>query len=825
MKASVRWLRELCPSLPDDAAAIAARLTAAGLEVEAIHAFGLGAEACVVASVVSTRPHPSRSGLRLVTLDAGGNRADAAASQTQEIVCGAPNVPEPGGLVVLAPLGTYLPAKATTIERRTIAGVPSEGMLCSEAELGLGDDSDGILVLPAGAVAAGTPLVRALPAARDTILEIGLTPNRPDALGHRGLAREAAALFGVVCPFPDDAPESSAGEDLSKYVSVAIEDAQRCPHYGAAVLAGVRVGPSPLDVRWRLASLGVRPISNVVDVTNLVMLEFGHPMHAFDLERVRGRAIVVRRCLRGEKLRTLDGVDRALTDDDLAICDGEGPVALAGVMGGGESEITTQTQRVLLECAYFEPRGVRRAARRHGLHTESSHRFERGVDWGDTRAALAKASALVTSLAGGVARATQIVEARPLARRTVALRQDRLDGLLGAPVDPQEAHGILTRLGFASRSASQGPERPAEAAIQAPASHEVWDVPSFRPDVAREVDLIEEVARVRGYDAVPSTLPAIRPSRDAAPREALARRARSAAVAIGLGEAITYSFVSPADLATVGAPEAVVVLRNPMSEEQSVMRTSLLPGLLRALTNARRHGERDARLFTVGAVFLGSGGELPDERLTFAALLAGDRAAWLTRPQGVDVWDVKGIAEGMIRRLLRRGAELRPMLAAERPRALHPRAAAWVEVAGKRVGSLGPIHPDAGDAFEIGEGAVVVELDLEALHAVGVAPARFVPLPRFPSSARDLSLVVRDDVPAGDVEHAARDAAGDLAEEVALFDRFVGGNVPAGHASLALHVVYRAPDRTLTDADVDARHAQVVAALEKRFGASLRGAP
>jgi phenylalanyl-tRNA synthetase beta chain len=250
-----------------------------------------------------------------------------------------------------------------------------------------------------------------------------------------------------------------------------------------------------------------------------------------------------------------------------------------------------------------------------------------------------------------------------------------------------------------------------------------------------------------------------------------------------------------------------------MSEEQSVMRTSLLPGLLRALTNARRHGERDARLFTVGAVFLGSDAELPDERLTFAALLAGDRAAWLTRPQGVDVWDAKGIAEGMIRRLLRRGAELRPMLAA------------WVEVAGKRVGSLGPIHPDAGDAFEIGEGAVVVELDLEALHAVGVAPARFVPLPRFPSSARDLSLVVRDDVPAGDVEHAARDAAGDLAEEVALFDRFVGGNVPAGHASLALHVVYRAPDRTLTDADVDARHAQVVAALEKRFGASLRGAP
>ncbi len=729
MKASVRWLRELCPSLPDDATAIASRLTAAGLEVEATHAFGLGAEACVVASVVSTRPHPSRSGLRLVTVDHGGSRVDGAASRTQELVCGAPNVPEAGGLVVLAPLGTYLPAKAATIERRMIAGVPSEGMLCSESELGLGDDSDGILVLPPGLVAPGTPLVLALPAARDTILEIGLTPNRPDALGHRGLAREAAALFGLACPpFPGDGPESPPHEDLTRYLSISIEDAERCPHYGAAAVVDVRVAPSPLDVRWRLSSLGVRPISNVVDVTNLVMLELGHPMHAFDLDRVRRRAIVVRRARAGEKLRTLDGVDRSLSEDDLVICDGEGPVALAGVMGGGESEITAETRRVLLECAYFEPRGIRRTARRHGLHTESSHRFERGVDWGDTRAALARASSLMTTLAEGVARATQLVEARPVAQRTVALRQERLDALLGAPVDPQEARGILTRLGFVSRDAPP------------PGAHqEVWSIPSFRPDVSREVDLVEEVARVRGYDAIPTTLPAIRPSRDAAPRESLARRARTAAVAMGLSEAITYSFVSPRDLVAVGAPEAAVVLRNPMSEELSVMRTSLLPGLLRALANARRHGERNARLFSVGPLFLGSDAELPDERLAFAALLAGDRPAWLTRPQGMDVWDAKGIAEGLTQRLLRRAVTLRPMRAGELPRGLHPRGAAWVEVAGKRVGTLGPLHPDAVDAFEIGEGAVVVEFDLEALLSVGVAPTRFVPHAEVPGERRATS--------------------------------------------------------------------------------------
>jgi phenylalanyl-tRNA synthetase beta chain len=814
MKASVRWLRELCPSLPDDAPAIAARLTSAGLEVEGTHAFGLGAEACIVAAVVSTRPHPSRSGLRLVTLDRGG-------SQQQELVCGAPNVPEPGGLVVLAPLGAHLPAKGMTIERRTIAGVPSEGMLCSEAELGLGDDGGGIIVLPAGTASPGTPLVRAVPAARDTILEIGVTPNRPDALGHVGLAREAAALFGVeFAPPIEPEPEGRHGE-LSRFVSITIEDTDRCPHYGAAVLVDTRVGPSPLHVRWRLASLGVRPISNVVDVTNLVMLEHGHPMHAFDLDRVRGATIVVRRAKAGEKMRTLDGIDRTLSDDDLVICDGEGPVALAGVMGGGDSEITEATRRVLLECAYFDARGVRRTARRHGLHTESSHRFERGIDWGDTRDALARASSLAAKLSGGtVAVPPHVVEGRSLACHTVALRHDRLEALLGAPVDPGEARGILTRLGFAKRE-QQG------------ADQDVWNIPSFRPDVSREVDLVEEVARVRGYDAIPTILPAVHPSRDAAPREKLARRAREAGVSMGLSEAVTYSFVSPGDLAAVAAPEAAVVLRNPLNVEQSVMRTSLLPGLLRAVAQARRHGERNASLFTVGPVFLEPTGaaspgakvgtDLPEERLAFAAVVAGDRAAWLTQPQSVDVWDGKGIAEGLTRRLLRRPANLVAMREADRRSSLHPRGAAWIEVAGKRVGSLGPLHPDTGEAFEVG-GAVVVEFDLEALQAVGVEAARFQPLPRFPSSGRDLSLVVRDDVPAGDVEHAARDAAGDLAEEVALFDRFVGGSIPAGHASLALHVVYRAPDRTLTDVDVDARHAQVVAALEKRFGASLRGA-
>lgn len=804
MKASVRWLRELCPQLPDDAHCIAARLTAAGLEVEATAAFGLGADACVVANVVSVRPHPSRSGLRLVTVDRGTGR--------DEIVCGAPNVPSPGGLVVLAPLGAHLPAKGVTIERRSIAGVPSEGMLCSEAELGLGDDDSGLLVLPPAAAAAGARFVDAFPAARDTILEIGLTPNRPDGLGHIGLAREAAVLFEAqfMPPAAED-PELVAGDGPAHGAKVAIEDGERCPHYVAAVLAHVRVGPSPLEVRWRLASLGVRPISNVVDVTNMVMLEFGHPMHAFDLDKVRGGRIIVRRARPGESLVTLDGATRELDGDDLVVCDAEGPVALAGVMGGGDSEITATTERVLLECAYFDPQAVRRSARRHGLHTESSHRFERGVDWGDSDAAIARATSLIARL--GRAKATgraQRTEARALSRRTVVLRHERLDAVLGAEVDRGAACSILGRLGFALRASETGLD--------------VWEVPSFRPDVSREVDLVEEVGRVRGYDGIPTTLPAVRASRDAAPRQALARRARQAAVAIGLSEAVTYAFVAPRDLLAVGAPPSTVTLRNPLSEERSVMRTSLLPGLLQAVARAARHGEPDARLFTVAPVFLAASPEgSVDERLGFAAVLAGERAAWLRKAEAVDVWDAKGIAQAMVARLRGHDCVTRLEAPTERPPALHPRGAACVEIDGCPVGSLGPLHPDVMDAFGLRGAVVLVELDLCALDAVVATPVRFTPLPRFPASSRDLAIVVADAVAAGEVEQAVRDAAGDLAENVTLFDRFVGAGVAAHQVSLALHVVYRAGDRTLTDAEVDARHAQVVAAMASRFGATLRG--
>lgn len=711
---------------------------------------------------------------------------------------------------MLAPLGTHLPAKDLTIEHRSIAGVPSEGMLCSEAELGLGHDAGGILVLPSGTSAAGVSLAHALPASHDTILELNLTPNRPDALGHFGLAREVAALFRVpFAPDPPAPPARSQDGNLASYVTVVIEDSERCAHYGAAVILGATVASSPVALRWRLTSLGVRPISNLVDITNLVMLEFGHPTHAFDLDKVRGATIVVRRARDGERLQTLDGVDRTLTADNLVICDGAGPVALAGVMGGGNSEITERTSRVLFECATFDPRGVRRAARRHGLHTEASHRFERGVDWGDTEAVLARAVSLGCTLTEATAvMPWRVFEGKTPTHKTVALRHARVGELLGVETPSGETRDILGRLGF--------------GCLRSESDRDVWQVPSHRPDVSYEADLVEEVGRVRGYDVVPSILPALRPTRDHGPRERLMRCARRAAVAMGLSEAVTYAFISPSEIEAVSAPPATVHLRNPLAEQQSVMRTTLLPGLLQCASGARRRGERNARTFTVGAVFLPSGEPLPEERLSFAALLVGERPAWLEKPHAVDVWDAKGLAEDFILRLLRREATVTRAAPADRPAHLHPRGAAWIDVTGTRVGRLGPLHPDVLDKFDVGEDAVVVEIDLAALAHVGPRVVRFSPIPRFPASARDLAVVVSESVSAGDVAGAVRAAAGDLAEEVTLFDRFVGGAIPNGYASLALHLVYRATDRTLTDAEVDERHAQVVADVEKRFGAKMR---
>lgn len=821
MKASCRWLRELVPGLDASVEEIARRLTHAGIEVEAIEEFGEGTKSLVVAEVLAFEPHPNRAKLRLVTVNIG--------TETTKIICGAPNVPDPGGLVAYAPLGAHLPAVGLTLTPREIAGIVSEGMLCSERELGLNaiaskDEDHGILILPKGLAAPGTPLREAMPEVHDHILHLGLTPNRPDCLGHIGVAREVAALFSLPFHLPHVHPAKlqAEGEQVERHVSVAMEDLERCPRYGAGMVVDVTVGPSPSWLKYRLESLGIRSISNLVDVTNLVLLEYGQPMHAFDLDDVRGGKIIVRRAKLGEKLKTLDGVDRALDVDDLVIADAEGATALAGIMGGANSEIRQTTRRVLLECAYFMPRGVRRAARRHGMHTESSHRFERGVDHGTLEAALGRATALLADLSGGKAVSAPLFAGTPLpSREPVRLRASRMRSLLGVAVPMPEATDILKRLGFIVT----------ETHGEDDAAHALVVPPSHRPDIAGEADLIEEVVRVRGLGTVPTVLPALRPQE---PRTTfdLQYRVRSAAVALGLSEAITYGFVSPLELEALGLSPAPFKLLNPLVEQRSVMRTSLLPGLLEALARSRRHGVHDVRLFTAGARFLASEQTAPlaDEVPSFAAILAGSRHAVLQKPVEVDVYDAKGIVMEIVERVTQHKATVAHQPEATRAPYLHPRAAGLVLVDDRVVGSFGPLHPDVVDKLDLGGGCVVMELDLRALAEVGRRRPQYKPIPVLPAATRDIALVVSDEVEAGIVSASIHEAAGDLCESVELFDLFRGQGIPTGHRSLAFHVVYRDPKaatdpdnaKTLTDDDVDRRHKSVVEAAHAKFGATLR---
>lgn len=820
MKASYAWLCRLLPGLDQiTPPEVARRLTAAGLEIEGQSEFGAGTGDLIVARVQALEPHPSKSGLRLVTVEHGKG--------TQRIVCGAPNVPAPGGLVVLAPLGATLPAIGLTIAPRAIGGVPSEGMLCSEREMGIGEGHEGILILAQGE--PGQPLPQALPSAHDTIFEINVTPNRPDALGHLGIARDLGVLLGLTPQIPAGDPATHTavrdsdlppGDPTLASIGLAIDDPARCPEYGGAILEGVTIGPSPLWVQHRLSSLGVRPISNVVDATNLVLLEFGQPTHAFDADKLRGGRVVVRTARAGEKLTTLDGKERALDADDLVIADAEGPTALAGVMGGASSEISSGTTRVFLECAYFEPRGVRRAARRHGLHSEASHRFERGIDRAGGQAAMRRLIALIIELSPGarLAAGPVHVDKLPFQPVEIPLRSARLDAVLGAPVPFAEARQILRNLGCHEVAGDDTSAR--------------FRAPGSRPDLTREADLIEEVGRIRGYDLIEEVLPSL--VTQAQPLFRLDRELRRAAVELGLSEAVTYAFVSPAQLAALGAPAPVVRLANPLTEERSVLRTSLLVGLLEALGRARRHGERGARLFTLGRVFFAPGGapdpELPTERNVLAVVLAGPRPAHLSKPEDHDVYDAKAVAIELVARALRRDAAVEAFDRSALPAHLHPRAAGRVLIGGATVGQFGLLHPDVIERLDLGGSAVVVELDLDALAALGHVTPSAAPIPRLPAISRDVSFAVADAVAAGAVEALIREAAGDLCEQVELFDLFRGGSLAEGQRALAFHVTYRDPldragregARTLTDAEVDDRHKKVIETVGQQLGAVQR---
>ena len=792
MKFSERWLKHWV-SVAVDTAELCEQLTNAGLEVDGVESAHPGFSGVVVAQVDRAEPHPHADALSLCHLDTGA--APAA------VVCGAPNV-RVGMKAALATAGARL-ADGTRVDRVERRGVVSEGMLLSETELGLGADAAGILELPAS-LTVGQDLGAAL-SLDDVCIDLDLTPNRGDCLSLRGLAREVGLLNDLPVSPPNCQPVPATA---AATFPIAIENYAGCPRYLGRVIEGIDAGArTPLWMRERLRRCGLRSLDPVVDVTNYVLLELGQPMHAFDLDRLSA-GIVVRNARRGETIALLDGREVAADENTLLITDGGGPVAIAGVMGGERSGVSPTTRNVFLECAFFSPLGVAATARRFGLHTDAANRYERGVDFSLQAAAVERATGLLLEIVGG--RAGPVGEAANEAqlpsRETVSLRRSRLRRLVGETVPDAQVQRIFERLDLNPESVDDGSER-------------VWRVtpPSHRFDLEREEDLVEEVLRIHGYNAVASRVPAA-PLALGQPRGDRLPTARLADLLVDLGysEAVTYSFIDP-KLADILDPQRDPLrVVNPISSQHAAMRTKVMPGLVTPLrANLARQASR-LRLFEIGQCFRPQDGGLNQVRLCGGILFgAREPESWAQATSELDFFDAKGDVERLLALAGHRGE-----FAPARDPVLHPGLSATVSLAGEAIGWLGRLHPEVEAALDLPAGVFAFELDADAMSLVG--SRRRAAVSRFPSVRRDLALVVDEAVGAASVEAVARRRVGDLLAEFLVFDVYSGSGIDAGSKSIAIGMTLQHPSRTLADAEVSAAMAEVVAAIGEELGGRLR---
>jgi phenylalanyl-tRNA synthetase beta chain len=782
MRAPLSWLRDFAP-IEGEPAELAAALDSLGLVVDSVTQVGRGLDGVIVAQVLATRPHPDADRVQLVDVDAGDGQA-------VQVVCGAFNFGT-GDLVPLAPVGTTLPS-GMEIGRRRVRGQWSEGMLCSGLELELSEDGEGIMVLPRN-LTPGTTLRDALGIEGDVVFDLDVTPNRPDALAMAGVARDLAAHLGVPFTIPE-VPELAAGESDA---SVVVKAKDLCPRFTAQVLTNVTVGPSPPWLASRLTLAGMRSINNVVDVSNYVMLELGQPNHPYDLGRLSGAGLLIRRGRKGETVTTLDGVERVVGPEDCLICDADGvPVGIGGVMGGAIAEIAPDTHTVLLESAYFDPVAIARTAKRVGLRTEASVRFERGVDPLGVERAAARFCTLAAE-AAGARTAGGLVDVRGRLPRPARplVRTKRVNTVLGTELSADQIRGCLEPIGFTCAPGRGG-----------------WRVtiPSWRPDSQTEIDVIEEVARHHGYGRIARTMPPVTRVGGLTPYQRRRRQAREALAGAGLSEAWSTTFLAPDDLLSAGLPAEAVEVENPLAAEESVLRTSVLPGLLRALSTNAAHRNPGVSLFEVGTVFLlpPPGQDLPVEH-EMVAVAMHRRDAVAARL----VWDVLVGALGV------EGLSLE----AGRAPGLHPTRTAQVLVGGERIGSVGEVDPAVVAAHELDDRVGWFEVDLGRLLDAPRRPALYRPISRYPSSDIDLAFVVDDSVAAAAVEHTLREAGGDLLVDVRLFDVFRGPQLGPGRRSLAYRLRFNALDHTLTDEEVGEVRRRCIAAVESAHGAQLRG--
>jgi phenylalanyl-tRNA synthetase beta chain len=790
MRVPLRWLREHCPT-DMEVGGLADRLSRQGVHVEGVLRPWDGLSGVIVAEVLEKRPHPNSDHLTLARLNTGSGEARVAAGVANW---------EVGDRVPYAPPGSRVPALPEPLAVRRMGGEESQGMICSPHELAISADHGGILILSKD-LEPGRD-VAALLGLDDEVLDVEIEPNRPDLMSVRGVAREASAATGV--PLADALPAVEEDEErASSCATVEVLDRERCPRYLARVIRGVRIAPSPPEVQARLTAAGMRPISNVVDATNYAMLERGQPLHAFDLGLLEGRGIVVRRATDGERMTTLDDVDRILSTEDLVIADRAQAVAIAGVIGLARVEVSEATTDVLLEAAHFERRGVLFTTRRLGVSTEASSRFERGVDPELPRRAADGASALIARWAGGrvLAGAVDVGQAPP--RRHVSVRPSRAGFLLATSLAAGDVRDAFGRLGIEATA-------PGEDSVDV-------EVPGYRVDLEIEEDLIEEVARLRGYDTLRSTVPGISQAGGLADSSAFRRRLREAMVRAGLRETSSLSFSSRAEIELMGGASPVAVA-NPIDAERAFLRTSLVPGLLRALRLNVARQVRSAALFEVGHVFaLGADGVAEGERLT-AALTGPMGSGHPGERHDADFFDAKGVLEAVLANL-----GVTAWALGDPPGwPLHPGRSATVSIAGLPAGIVGEVHPRAAAGFDLPGRAGVLELDVAALWAGSSREVSVADVPRFPPVRRDLAFLVDASVPAGSVADAVRVGGGDLLFAVELFDAFSGPPLPEGKKNLAFSVEFRAADRTLENEEVDAVVTRIADLVGERAGGELR---
>ena len=802
MKVSLNWLKTFVPIdlTPDE---LASALTMAGLEVEALSDRFEYLKSVRVGLVTAVNDHPNADRLKVCNVDIGDG--------SLTVVCGAPNVRE-GMLSPIALPGTRFPDDRV-LEKGVIRGVASEGMLCSEAELELGTGTSGIMTLDNGLI-KGQALSTALNLS-DSVIEIDLTPNRPDCLSIIGTAREIAAIVKKELS-RQDKPLPVSGKEIYERTSVSVEAPDLCPRYAARIIENITVAPSPFWLQERLRSVGLRPINNIVDITNFVLMEYGQPLHAFDLDRLEEQRIVVRAAVEGEVFTTLDEKERTLLKDMPLICDGKKPVAIAGVMGGLNSEIENDTQNVLLESAYFNPVSIRKTSKKLGLNTDASHRFERGVDPQGTLTALDRAAQLIADIGQGRILDGLIDECGDLPQpQTITLSAKETNRLLGTNVSCGDIQDFLVSVGFHVKEDTTD-----TLAVKAP---------SFRVDIKRPEDLMEEVARLSGYDYIPTTYPLI-PAEARTPQTIINHRRYIKTIINGFGfdEAINYSFMDKKDcdrllLDPKDARRSLVEILNPLTEDQAVMRSSLLPGLLTSFHRNLSQRSKTSRLFEIGKVFIGKGKtDLPDEIEMLAGIWTGSRneLLWNTPETACDFFDLKGVVEGLFNALKIRNISFIGM-----PEHVcsytKMGVAAQIMADDTPLGLVGEVHPDVLKNYDLKQTAFYFELDMNPLYGMIPETLQARPIPKYPATSRDVTVIIERDIESSSLLAFIRSLKEGLVEQLSIFDVFAEAPIPAGKKSVSFRIVYRSHEETLEDDAVNDIHKRLSERLIDHFNAAL----